>query len=57
MELLHKGHFKTYFLNEIKLGFSFPLLLRLFFFSVFLSFCIFIYRYKGLALEMTKLTS
>lgn len=57
MEVLHKGHFKTYFLNEIKSGFSFPFLLRLFFFSVFLSFCLFIYSYKGSALEMTKLTS
>ena len=58
MPLLHtKGVLETNFLNEIRSGFSFPFSLRLFFFPAFLSFCILIYSYKGLALGITKVTS
>lgn len=54
MELLHKGHFKTDFLNEIKLCFSFPFSLSLFFFSAFLSFYVCIYSYKSLDLGIDQ---
>lgn len=57
MGLPHKGHFKTNFLNEIKLCFSFPFSLGSFFFSAFFSFYVFIYSYKNLDLGMTNLTS
>lgn len=57
MESLHKGHFKLIFSVISSQVFHFLISSPYFFFSAFLSICVFIYSYQGLALGITKLTS